>query len=314
MGDYDPFAPGPFEVESLTIDLTDAARDRHFACEVWRPTGASEPPLVVYSHYAGGHRRAATFLTGHLASHGYLVAAVDHSETFVPELQPREGEDQAGRAARIEGITAGRVPDLRLVVDGLSGAAPVGLVGHSLGGWSVLAAADADPRVGAVVALAPGGSRHPKPGVLRLSLEFARSPGVPTLFLTGENDVPVPLDDVLDVFRRAPQPRQLVVLQAADHQHFVDDVAGAHEAVRGMELPGPAAWMPAAMRPIGDLTPPEQAHDFTRALALAHLDTWLRDDERAREFLADVDLGLTARGIEAWSFPDESAGPGRSTS
>src|SRR5690242_20432170 len=145
MVDYDPFLLGPFQVEARTMPLDDGVRGLRFACEVWRPIGAPEPlPLVVYSHYAGGHRRAATFLTGHLARHGYLVAAVDHGETFVPELQPRDGEDDAARTARIEGITAGRVPDLRLVVDELGGSA-VGLIGHSLGGWSVLAAADADP-------------------------------------------------------------------------------------------------------------------------------------------------------------------------
>jgi dienelactone hydrolase len=263
----------------------------------------------VYSHYAGGHRRAATFLAWHLATHGYVVAAVDHSETFVPELQPRDGEDEAGRAARIEAIVGSRVPDLRLVVDRLSGEVPaVGLVGHSLGGWSVLATADVDQRVGAVVALAPGGSRHPKPGVLRRPLEFTRSPGVPILFLTGENDVPVPLDDVLDVYHRAPEPKQLVVLQRADHQHFVDDVAGDHEAVRAMTLPGEAAWMPAAMLPIGELASPEQAHEFTRGLTLAHLDAHLRGDDRAQAWLeSGLNAALADRGIEAWEMARPSA-------
>ena len=309
MGDYDPFAPGPFEVETRSVTLDDALRNRRFTCETWRPP---EPQaLVVYSHYAGGSRRAATFLTGHLASHGYLVAAVDHSETFVPELQPREGEDESGRTARVDAIVGSRVPDVRLVLDHLlAEASPVGLVGHSLGGWSVLAAADVDPRVSAVVALAPGGSRHPKPGVLRLSLEFARSPGVPTLFLTGENDVPVPLDDVLDVFHRAPEPKRLVVLQRADHQHFVDDVEAEHEALRSMDLPGPAAWMPAAMLPMAELTPAEQAHDFARGLTLAHLDAYLRGDEPARAFLeADLDEQLAAQGIDAWVMAPSGGSP-----
>lgn len=37
-------------------------------------------PLIVFSHYSGGHRRSATFLCTHLASHGYVVAVLDHSE------------------------------------------------------------------------------------------------------------------------------------------------------------------------------------------------------------------------------------------
>jgi dienelactone hydrolase len=277
------------------------------SCEIWQPADHHGPaPLVVYSHHAGGHRRAATFLTSHLAGHGFVVAAVDHSERSVPELQAGGQETAQQRAQRIDAIVGSRVPDLRLVLDHLRPAsAATGLVGHSLGGWSVLAAADADPRVAAVVALAPGGSRHPPPGVLRLPLTFTRSPGVPTLVLAGENDVPVPLDDVLDVFHRTPQPTRLVVLRRADHQHFVDDVAGDHEALRGMQLPEPADWMPAAMLPIDELTPPGQAHAFTRGLALAHLDAHLRADERARTWLTTrMNDELAARGIPAWSFPD----------
>ena len=108
---------------------------------------------------------------------------MDHSETLAPELQPRDGETADERAARITGVVCSRVPDLRLVLDRLD-APSVGLVGHSLGGWSVLAAAEDDARVAAVVALAPGGSRHPTRGVLSLPLELTR--GVPTLVLAAD--------------------------------------------------------------------------------------------------------------------------------
>jgi dienelactone hydrolase len=247
----------------------------------------------------------ASLLARHLASHRYRVAAVDHSETFVPELQPRPGEDDAARARRIAGIVGSRVPDVRLVLDALADGGPVALVGHSLGGWTVLAATDVDPRIGAVVAMAPGGSDHPTPGVLRLPLAFTRSPAVPTLFLAAENDVPIPLDDVLDVHHRAGPPKQLVVLRRADHAHFVDDVAGDHEALRAMSLPGDAAWMPAAMLPMDRLTPTEQAREFARGPTLAHLDAHLRGDAEARAWLASgVASHLAARGIEAWEFPD----------
>jgi hypothetical protein len=124
------------------------------------------------------------------------------------------------------------------------------------------------------------------------------------LFLAAENDVPVPLDDVLDVYHRAPPPKQLVVLRRADHQHFVDDVAGDHEALRAMSLPGEAAWMPAAMLPIDRLTAPADAHVFVSGLALAHLDASLRADERAQAWLdSGVAFRLAARGIEAWELP-----------
>ena len=83
-GVYDPFLQGPFPVNVRTFDALDKARNRVFPCEVWSPADAVNYPLILYSHHSGGHRRAATFLCTHLCSHGYVVAALDHSEVVAP--------------------------------------------------------------------------------------------------------------------------------------------------------------------------------------------------------------------------------------
>jgi predicted dienelactone hydrolase len=72
---------------------------------------------VVFSHYSGGHRWSATFLCTHLASHGYVVAAVDHSEVVAAELAPRAGETPGERRARIDAVIGSRVPDVRFLLD-----------------------------------------------------------------------------------------------------------------------------------------------------------------------------------------------------
>src|SRR5689334_6473731 len=96
---YDPFVPGQFSVGVRTIRASDKARDRVFPCEIWYPasSGGVNPsasgeemrdaaalrgtfPLIVYSHSSGGHRRSSSFLCRYLAGHGYVVAALDHSE------------------------------------------------------------------------------------------------------------------------------------------------------------------------------------------------------------------------------------------
>jgi dienelactone hydrolase len=178
----------------------------------------------------------------------------------------------------------------------------VGLVGHSFGGWTVLAVPEADERVRAVAALGPGGSSGPRPGILPLTLTFGWGREVPTLYLAAEDDVPIPLDGIIELLRRTPGSARMFVLRRADHQHFLDDVAGQHEALRAMSLPGDAAWIPAAMRPISELCPPEEAHDFVRGLTLAHLDAALRQSEAARKFLAgDVEARLAGRGVEAFA-------------
>lgn len=334
---YDPFARGRFPVGVRTVRALDQARGREFRCEIWYPAAgaAARPeelrdaaprpgghPLVAYSHYSGGHRRAATFLCTHLASHGYVVAALDHSEVTAPELARRDGESAAQRAARIDAVIASRVPDVRFLIDHLleempggrppgAGVDParIGLVGHSFGGWTVLAAPDAEPRVGAVVALAPGGAANPRPGILPLSLTFAWTRRLPVLLLAAELDVPIPLGGLAELFDRAPEPKLMFVLRRADHQHFVDGVAEAHEAVRAMPFPAEAAWIPAAMRPASELCPAKQAHDFTRGLTLAHLDAFLRGRPAAAALLdGDVAAALAARGVDAYAHRPPTVG------
>ena len=295
---YDPFASGPFAVRERTFEARDAARGRNFPCETWEPVDGGEGPrpLVLFSHPSGSHRRSATFLCGHLASHGYGVAALDHSETVAPELKRPEGEDAAGRAARIEAIVASRVPDLRLLLDrmfadGTAGAgvdaARVGVAGHSFGGWAALAAAQADTRIASVVALAPGGASNPRPGILPLSLGFDRRPPVPTLYIVAEDDTSLPLAGMHEIFERTPAPKRMAILARADHCHFMDDTEAVHEETRTLDWPPELAWM-RAMKPIGELCTGEEAHRFIRAAALCHFDATLRADGRAVACLAGI--------------------------
>lgn len=110
---YDPFVPGPSVVGVRTLEIQDRDRGRVFPCEIWYPAAGPRPssppaggrgeerdaparpgehPLIIFSHFSGGGRRTATYLTTHLASHGYAVAAMDHSEVAAPGLGPRSGE------------------------------------------------------------------------------------------------------------------------------------------------------------------------------------------------------------------------------
>jgi predicted dienelactone hydrolase len=109
-----PAASGAFAVRTHTFEARDPARDRLFSCDIWCPGEPGAWPLVLYSHHSRGNRRAATYLATHLASHGYLVAALDHSEVIAPEI-----------AGNVEGFIANRVPDARFLLDYM-------LAGHPL--------------------------------------------------------------------------------------------------------------------------------------------------------------------------------------
>src|ERR1044071_5401415 len=147
---YDPFVRGRFPVGVRTFECYDSTRKRQFPYELWYPASATYAgqdlsletqdvfqgsgshnrrtqnavrnaaahagnyPLVVFSHgTAADGRRMATYLTTHVASHGYLVAARDHSETVASELARRMGETAAEKAARVDAWISNRVPDIR---------------------------------------------------------------------------------------------------------------------------------------------------------------------------------------------------------
>ena len=343
---YDPFVRGSLSVGVRTIQAFDAARSRLFPCEVWYPAAACHSgqditpatqdlfttagtarrqaaarnaavrtgvyPLIVFSHHSGGDRRAATFLCTHLSSHGYVVAALDHSELVAPELARKDGETVAQKTARAQAWIANRVPDLCFLVDFLldSGsfdaeirldATRIGIVGHSFGGWTALATPDVEQRIKAIVALAPGGNSRPRPGILPAELHFAWQREISTLFLVAENDTPLPLAGMYELFERTPSAKKLmVVLRRADHCHFLDDVEQQHEALRAMPIAAELGWLE-EMLPIAKLCSGPQAHLFVRGLTLCQMDAILKQDEKARQFLAgDLETELAVRQVEAF--------------
>ena len=322
---YDPFARGAFSVGVRSGAIVDDARDRRLLYEVWypatlrrgeqerdsftmpgRPTASSQQairdaairpaayPLIAYAHSSYGDRRQSSFLTTHLASHGYIVVAADHTGNTASDFFARQGAPAITpeeRDAFIARMIGDRVPDLRVLIDraidGLGEISSlvdpdrIGLAGWSFGGWSVLATPEQDDRAKAIVAMAPAGSREPLPGIIPATLTFAWPQEIATLVLTGDTDRFTPLAGVRDVFARAPHPKRMYVLRGADHGHFADDV----------DPTGPTR---------------DQAHTFTRGLALAHFDAALKDDAQARAFLSgDVAGELRERDVSA--YEDEGA-------
>lgn len=342
---YNPFVRGQFPVGVRTVQAFDEMRNRLFPCEIWYPAteqyigqdispqtqhffttylGSTRQsqmavrdavamtgiyPLILFSHHSGGHKRAATFLCTHLSSHGYIVAALDHSEVVALELARKDKETHEQKFLRRQAIIDNRVPDiqflLRQLLNGLVSEinfdpTQIGIVGHSLGGWTALATTDVENSISAVVALAPGGSSNPKPGILPLKLNFSWGRDVPTLYLVAENDVSLPLSGMYQIFEKTPATKQMVILRRADHLHFIDNIEQVHEIVRTMTFPDELAWLPKEMRPISELCSEQQAHFFVQGLTLSHMDAVLKRQVNAQEFwLGNVKAQLTKYGVDA---------------
>jgi predicted dienelactone hydrolase len=199
--------------DQLDLDAIDpktgipAQRDRNLKVEIWYPTEAvasatpvtyedeleSEPPapparfkipglavrdakadggrfpLVIVAHGYGNVPIAMSWLTENLASKGYVVAAIRHQDMYLnpagfPQAALRRPLDIAFVARELQGSLgrSGEVDPTRTA-----------LIGYSMGGYGVLAAAGAtlDP-AGGLVSRVPGGLLQPfaRGGALSASL------------------------------------------------------------------------------------------------------------------------------------------------
>jgi dienelactone hydrolase len=121
-------------------------------------------PLVVLSPGFTNSRSSLTALAEDLASHGYVVAGIDHTyeshATAFPDGRVTTSlARQATRRDRKEAVAAGRAADVCFVLDELTGAHPawpgaelidpsrMAMAGHSAGGAAAIAAMLADSRI-----------------------------------------------------------------------------------------------------------------------------------------------------------------------
>ncbi len=76
---FDPSQTGNAEVKILNLSLNDQKRDRKIPVDIYWSTAATpNKPVIVFSHGFGSVRTDLRYLAKHLASHGYVVAALEH--------------------------------------------------------------------------------------------------------------------------------------------------------------------------------------------------------------------------------------------
>ncbi|MEH2009938.1 alpha/beta hydrolase [Nostoc sp.] len=76
---FDPSQPGIAQVKILNLSLNDQKRDRQILVDIyWSTAATANKPVIVFSHGFGSVRTDLRYLAEHLASHGYVVAALEH--------------------------------------------------------------------------------------------------------------------------------------------------------------------------------------------------------------------------------------------
>lgn len=212
-------------------------------------------PLVILSHGYPGSRYLMSYLAENLASKGYVVASIDHTDSthadkaaFASTLVNRALDDNfvLNEMARLTGVGS------RSPLSGVINTNQTAIIGYSMGGYGALNAAGAgygpqmarlvpggafaqrqagayqvDPRIKAVVAFAPWGGDA---AVRAIGVNFGGKYGfwedeglaglkVPTLFIVGDHDdVAFYENGVKPLFENAVNAeRYMVVYQNAMH-------------------------------------------------------------------------------------------------
>ena len=189
-----------------------------------------EFPVMLFSHGFTGIRLQSTFLTSHLASWGFIVAAPDHPSRDLSNvlLGTASGDrnDAVDDLLKTLELVIAEGDDAAGVLGGKVDATQVVAIGHSAGGGTVLGAA-LDERVGGYVSLASGallggGGDAAAAGVTTTTLA-PNLPDKPSFFIAGSVDGVVPPETVTrPAFEAAPRPSRLWIIDGVGHNGFDD--------------------------------------------------------------------------------------------
>ncbi len=224
-------------------------------------------PLVVFSHGYAGFRDQSTFLTGFLASWGFVVAAPDHYSRDLTEVLG----GPTGATAKTTDVDDLKATIALMSHENSSASSPlhghvdttrVGAVGHSAGGAAVEALAAADPKVTTFIGLAGatvGTFGQTKHGA------GAAVPHQPGMLMSGTADTVVPDAGMIAAYGKLHAPKRLVLLKGAGHLVFADicevgsGQGGLLAIAQALKVPIPASLKPLATDgcQAPDLPPPQ---------------------------------------------------------
>jgi alpha-beta hydrolase superfamily lysophospholipase len=195
-------------------------------------------PVVLFAHGYGSYPEQSSFLTEHLATWGFVVAAPDEQATDLSSVltgAPVPGAVSAGTALNAtlsflstQDKTSGARFDHALDLT------KMGVVGHSLGGGAAITLAG-NPMIKTYAALAPA------PGT-------APTTHVPGLVMYGSSDTIVPPSSVQTSYAALPTPKRLIVIKSAGHNVF-DDICTIHSGSKS--LVGILKGLPASAGGVG---------------------------------------------------------------
>jgi alpha/beta superfamily hydrolase len=189
---------------------------------------------LVHVGHAAGIRAAAVFGHPHTdyggTMHTKVVYQAAKAMSRIGCVVLRINFRGAGASAGSCTGGPGEMEDFRAALDFMGGRypdAPFWVAGMSFGSWVSMTVGADDPRVSALIGIAmPVGG---------YDWERVRTSAKPKFFIHGERDELCPLKEVREFYARAAEPKELVVIDGADHlfDGKVSEVADAIEDLLG---------------------------------------------------------------------------------
>jgi predicted dienelactone hydrolase len=293
------FAPYSFQVLGLGFTST-------VAREGAPPIPSVARPLIVFSHGSGGISVQSTNLCETLASHGFVVAAPNHTgntagDAFFTQSFPfaanarNRPRDVSVLIDRM--IARTRTPGDRLyrVVNPYQ----IGVAGHSFGGFTALAVAGGygdyapDPRVRAIMPIAPWAVILPEQQIAGIR--------VPSFVLGGTLDTSTPLEPNSRIAFELPASRRVYRADVigAGHSHFASvcrlgDVLSGY----GAPLPFVTSNVPGYLDTCGpNALPIAVAERIQNFYAVSFFRRHLMQDTRYEVFLTEAWAQIMEPGV-----------------
>ena len=297
-------------MDLVRIPIPGGATTKQSAVRDARPAELQPLPLVVFSHGHAGYRFASTFLTTHLASHGFVVVAPDHVDDTMIEVlaTPRDQQGVKSLQSAID-----RPQDVAVVIDAaLDATTPlgallaarldptrIGVCGHSFGGFTALVASALDPRIGACVPHAPPGILDRERDPLKVGNSYRGLPigarSVPTLILAADRDSLCLLEGIGALYDQLGAPKGLAVLEPADHFHFADAARAAHTLFASFLESGATGHRPLTLPSFDELLDEDAALTIVRSLTTSFLKSALVDGTAPTRVVASLAAGFAGQ-------------------
>lgn len=287
------YEAGPHRVAVTDTVIHDPQQDRDIALRVTAPADAGTFPVVIFSHGAFCYPQNYAAVTDHWVTHGYIVIAPNHLDS--PNNRERMKPEQVAR------LLESRIRDLTHTADSVTQMAArtgmtarpdttrMAIAGHSFGGMlaqikaglllknpqSEAAVSQADTRFRAAVVMSGVGQmpQMADGAFAGLTVPLIASGGTLDEGNVGTGQI-FPWEWRMSPYTLAPPgDKYSVVLEKGDH-YLGGLICRADRG--GEDDPQGAA--------------------IVRALQVAFLDAYLKDDPKARRFLRTADVGALTEG------------------